>query len=547
MPVIQFKGKSAIESYHHTVPHHTLDIDNKLSLAKQPSLEGNLIIEGDNLLALKSLLPTHAGRIKCIYIDPPYNTGNEGWIYNDNLTQPQFKEWIGKTVGKEGEDATRHDKWCCMIFPRVQLLRELLTDDGAIFISIDDNEVHNLRSVMDEVFGYENFVASIVWQKRTSPDARATIGAAHDYIVVYARSIIKFKEQVKTLPLTEVRSSEYKNPDNDTRGSWASVDLTGQTGHATADQFYTIVTPAGKRFRPPKGRCWALAEATYLRLQEEGRIWFGKDGQSRPRLKKFLTDAEGTQAWTWWTNEEVGHNQEATKELAEIFGVGDAFSAPKPVRLIRRILKIATAKDSIVLDSFAGSGTTAHAVLMENHEDHGSRQFILVQMPYETEQQEKDRQNICERITRVRVESAMVGFKVRDAKGKASRISGLGGEFTYVRVGKPIYDEHRDLGKNPPSYEQMARYIWYTETSRPFDAKQLDEKTGLIGKLNGASYYLLYSPGDKDARGLDTTWLKDLKDKNPRKVVYCEKIWIHREDLKQFGDVRPMLVPFNLK
>src|SRR3989454_12527704 len=189
VPIIQFKGKTAVESYHRVVPHHTLGVDLKLSLGKKPSLDGNLIIEGDNLIALKSLLPTYAGRIKCICIDPPYTTGNEGWIYNDNLTQPQFKEWIGNAVGKEGEDACRHDKWCCMMYPRLQLLKELLRDDGAIFVSIDDNEVQHLRMLMDEIFGTDNFLAQVVWQKVYSPrmDAKG-FSNDHDYLVVYRRS-----------------------------------------------------------------------------------------------------------------------------------------------------------------------------------------------------------------------------------------------------------------------------------------------------------------------------------------------------------------------
>ena len=192
MPVLQFKGKSAIESYHHVVPHHRLEFDEKLSVlpkGEKPGLDGNLIIEGDNLLALKALLPTHAGRVKCIYIDPPYNTGNEGWVYNDNLTQPQFKEWIGRTVGKEGEDACRHDKWCCMMYPRLELLKELLREDGAIWISIDDNEVHHLRCLMNEVFGSENFIATVIWQKMDSPKNTAIhLSEDHDYIVVYAKN-----------------------------------------------------------------------------------------------------------------------------------------------------------------------------------------------------------------------------------------------------------------------------------------------------------------------------------------------------------------------
>ncbi len=192
MPTLDFKGKSVIETHHHTVPHHALELDPKLSVlpkGRKPALDGNLIIEGDNLLALKALLPTHAGKIKCVYIDPPYNTGNEGWVYNDNLTQPQFKEWIGQTVGKEGEDATRHDKWCCMMYPRLELLRELLRDDGAIFISIDDNEVQNLRQIMGEVFGHENFVATIIWEKVYSPKSTARhLSENHDYIVLYAKN-----------------------------------------------------------------------------------------------------------------------------------------------------------------------------------------------------------------------------------------------------------------------------------------------------------------------------------------------------------------------
>src|SRR5947209_6281258 len=222
MPVLQFKGKTAIESYHHSVPHHTLDFDGKLSVlgkGEKPGLDGNLIIEGDNLLALKSLLPTHAGRIKCIYIDPPYNTGNEGWVYNDNLTQPQFKEWIGQTVGKEGEDATRHDKWCCMMYPRLQLLKELLRDDGIIFVSIDDNEVHHLRMMMDEIFRVEMPLATLVW-KRRSPSGmkKNAVSVDHEYVLLYAKD--PAKAQLSGL----VRTAE-DYPFEDEGGKYASTDL----------------------------------------------------------------------------------------------------------------------------------------------------------------------------------------------------------------------------------------------------------------------------------------------------------------------------------
>jgi len=241
--------------------------------------------------------------------------------------------------------------------------------------------------LMNEVFGEENFLASAVWQKRTSPDARATLGAAHDYVLAYARSLEELKASFRSLPLSDDRRREYRNPDNDPRGDWASVDLTGQTGHATPSQYYEIITPTGIRYRPPEGRCWALAEATFKQMVAEARIWFGQDGTARPRLKRYLSEAEGTRAWTWWPKDEVGHNQEATQELADLLELPDLFDNPKPVRLLKRMLALTTeptAQGDIVLDFFAGSCTAAHAVLDLNHEDGGNRHFIMVQLPEPT-------------------------------------------------------------------------------------------------------------------------------------------------------------------
>jgi adenine-specific DNA-methyltransferase len=246
MPVLQFKGKTAIESYHHTVPHHILDFDAKLSVlpkGQKPSLDGNLIIEGDNLLALKALLPTHAGRIKCIYIDPPYNTGNEGWIFNDNLTQPQFKEWIGQTVGKEAEDFCRHDKWCCMMYPRLQLLKELLREDGVIFVSIGDDEIADLRFLMDEIFGEINFIAHIVWQKRYVSNVTAQfLSDMHDHILLFARQrmAVKLQKMERDQELLE----DYRNPDNDPRGDWRAQDLSASKPYKAG--VFTIKGPTGK-------------------------------------------------------------------------------------------------------------------------------------------------------------------------------------------------------------------------------------------------------------------------------------------------------------
>ncbi len=561
MPVLNFKGKTAVDTHHHTVPHHVLEVDRKLSelpKGEAPSLDGNLIIEGDNLLALKSLLPTHAGKVKCIYIDPPYNTGNEGWIYNDNLTQPQFKEWIGREVGREGEDACRHDKWCCMMYPRLQLLRELLREDGSIWISIDDNEVHHLRAIMDEVFGTTNFVACFVWQKRYSRENRPPVGVVHDYIVVYSRMPDTFGRIRNRLPPSEESRAVYRNPNNDPKGDWRPIPITAQEGHATKEQFYEIVGPTGKVHRPPPGRCWGLSRETFETLRREGRIYFGKDGTAQPNVIRYWSEVEGFVPWTWWPHEEVGNTDEAKKELFEFFAKDSAFDSPKPTRLVRRILEIYTSPKGgdIVLDSFAGSGTTGHSVMALNSEDGGDRKFVLVQMPHDMKTSEAGGLNICRDIAAERLRKVVRGYTTSraTAKGNEKRVTvpGLGGSFTYVRVGPPLLGDYRNWGETLPSYEDLARYVFFTETGTELDPKKGNRKTGKIGERGNASYYLLYTPDPKASVPLDQKALDDLaQDKNPRKVVYCEKVWAHREDLqrmrKEVGDVRTMLLPFQVK
>ncbi len=554
MPIIQFKGKTAVESYHRVVPHHTLELDPKLSLAKKPSLDGNLIIEGDNLIALKSLLPTHAGKIKCIYIDPPYNTGNEGWVYNDNLTQPQFKEWIGQMVGKEGEDATRHDKWCCMMYPRLQLLKELLSDDGAIFISIDDNEVHHLRMLMDGIFGEENFVATIIWHKMDSPKNTAVhFSEDHDYIVVYARHAANWSPNL--LERNAEMIARYKNPDNDPRGVWLLSDLTRR--EYREHDYYEIKLPSGRKIIPgprPSGSYWRVSREILRSTLGSRQTEFGLGkGNAMPRRKRFLTDVrEGVVPQTiWsWDGKSVGSTRNAKQDLSQLLDKQsgeDIFTTPKPVELLRRIINVSADKNSIILDSFAGSGTTAHAILELNKEDGGNRKFILVQQAFDTKENEKEKFNICEKITRERVLRVAKGYSYKTQTGKTEKVEGLGGEFAYVRVGQKLMGEYRDMGGKLPAYEEVARYIFFTETSQNFDASKVDKSSGKIGEWKGTSYYLLYSPNRKEERPLDMEFLKNLKDRNPRKVIYCEKIWAHREDLGRFGDIRPMLVPFNLK
>ena len=300
--------------------------------------DDNMLIHGDNLLALKSLEVRFAGQVKCIYIDPPYNTGYAFEHYDDNL---------------------EHSQWLNLMRPRLEILRNLLSDDGSIWISIDDDEQAYLKVLCDEVFGRQAFITSMIWQKRTSPDMRAVISDAHDYILLYAKNKEIFKACRNRLPLSDEQAKSYKNPDNDSRGRWGSVDITGQTGHATESQYYEITLPSGKKMRPPQGRCWALAESTFNELVADNRIWFGNDGNARPRKKIFLSESQGVTPWTWWTNKEVGHNQEAKKENIALFGNSNSFDTPKPERLIERIIHIASNPGDLVLDSFLGSGTTA--------------------------------------------------------------------------------------------------------------------------------------------------------------------------------------------
>ena len=295
----------------------------------------NKLIFGDNLLALKALEQEYTGKVKCVFIDPPYNTGSAFQHYDDGL---------------------EHSIWLGLMRDRLEIIRNLLSDDGSIWITIDDNEAHYLKVLCDEIFGRSNFVANAVWQKRTSPDIRASIGAGHDHILVYSKSLTIFKKVLNKLPKTEKQKLTYKNLDNDPRGPWVSSDFTAQ-GYRP-NQMYIVTTPRGKTYDPPEGRCWKNIESVFLNQVEEGRIWFGKNGNSVPRKKTYLLESEGQVAWSWWPNSEVGHNQEAKKEVNILFGAQNTFDTPKPERLIERVLTLATNPGDLVLDSFAGSGTT---------------------------------------------------------------------------------------------------------------------------------------------------------------------------------------------
>ncbi len=407
MPTLDWIGKQAVRNHHREVPYRLLKCDKALSVGDPGS--GNLVVQGDNLVALKALLPYYAGQVKCIYIDPPYNTGNEGWVYNDATNSPEIRQWLGRVVGAEAEDLSRHDKWLCMMYPRLQLLRQFLSDDGAIFVSIDDNAVGYLRLLMDEVFGPLNFIATVAWQKRYSRENRSAIGDAHEYVLVYARNPERFKETRHRIPMNAKQAKVYKNANNHPDGPWRVIPMTAQ-GYRP-NQMYPITTDSGKVVRPSDGRCWSMIEPEFEKLRQAKRISFGKRGDSAPGVIRFLSEVEGLVPWTWWPHEEVGHTDEAKKEIRTLLGTSDAFDTPKPVRLLTRVLQIASDKDSLILDSFAGSGTTGHAVLDLNRQDGGSRRFILIEME----------EAVCRDVTTQRLTRVLQDDAARQPGGGGAR------------------------------------------------------------------------------------------------------------------------------
>lgn len=397
---------------------------------------GNLYIEGDNLEVLKLLREDYLGKVKMIYIDPPYNTGND-FVYEDDFSQTagEFRDKSGmfdedgnmilQNYEVNSESNGRfHTDWLNMIYPRLKVARDLLTEDGVIFISIDDNEVENLRKVCDEVFGERNHIASIIWQRRTSPDMRKLVSTAHDYILLYTKNSSLLELAINKVQLNEKDASNYSNPDNDPRGPWASSDFTAQGFRP--NQMYEIETPGGAKYLPPEGKCWKNVESEFLKQCGDGRFWFGKDGKGVPRRKTFLFEKEGKNIWTWWPNTEVGHTQEATQEVKKIFEGHTFFDYPKPLRLLSKIVQIGTKKDSIILDFFSGSATTAHAVMQLNAEDGGNRRFIMVQLPELTDKKSEaykaGYKNICE-IGKERIRRA--GKKIMEELATKKAENGL--------------------------------------------------------------------------------------------------------------------------
>ena len=489
MPTLDFEGKSHIYAHHYTVPCAPLVPDPAKSVG-EPSVDGNLVIHGDNLYGLKALLPRYHGRAKCVYIDPPYNTGNEGWSYNDNARGPVLQRWYRDNGPVDGDDPERHEKWLCMMWPRLQLLKELLRDDGVILVSIDDNELHHLRMLMDEIFGEENFIVKIIWKKRSTPPNDKIIGANHEYILAYSKDLASVNLNLRER--TEEQNARYRNPDNHPRGPWVAGDLMANVkgGRYVESLRFSITNPhTGEEHWPGTSGNWRFSQEKIEDLLAKDEIWFGANQRGRPKLKRFLEDVKAgiTYPSIW---DFVPMNIEGSSEMERIFGDPTAFESPKPSGFIRECLRLATNSGDLVLDSFAGSGTTAQAVLELNREDDGDRKFILVEC-----------EDSADTVTAERVRRVIAG--VPDAKDAALR-EGLGGSFTYCTLGAPISAEGMLRGEDGdlPPYESLAAWLLHTATGVSVGTGQLRamNEEGHFYSDGEKDYYLLYEP--------DVEWLR---------------------------------------
>ena len=492
------------------VPYRLLEEAPDLSSGEPDT--GNILIQGDNLEALKALLPFYAGQVKCIYIDPPYNTHSAFEHYDDSL---------------------EHTQWLAMIWPRLELLRDLLAEDGSIWVNIDDSEAHYLKVIMDEIFGRNSFVAMNVWQKRYSRENREAIGDVHEYICVFSKSLEIFKKTRNRVPLTEEQEKIYKNPNNDPRGRWRGIPMTAQ-GYRP-NQMYEIVSPGGAAHLPPEGRCWSMIEPEFLKLREAGRIYFGRDNNSQPNVIRYLSEVEGFVPWTWWPSSEVGHTDESKKEIHALFGKKDAFDTPKPERLIQRILHIATNPGDLVLDSFLGSGTTA-AVAHKM-----GRRYIGIEMGEHA---------VTHCVPRLR--------KVIDGEqggiSKSVNWQG-GGGFRFYRLGPPVFDEAGQI-RADIRFPVLAAHVWFSETGQPWNGSG---DSPFLGLHDDHAYALLYNGilGDRRPNGgnvLTRATLATIREEIERKharfngplTVYGEQSRLASATLERAG-ITFKQMPYDVK
>ena len=569
MPTLEWIGKAKVVNHHLEVPYRVLERQysyDENGRHDDDNGSENMIIHGDNLEALKSLLPKYEGRVKCIYIDPPYNTGNEGWVYNDNVNDPRIKKWLGTVVGKEGEDLSRHDKWLCMMYPRLKLLQKLLADDGVIFISIDDTEYANLKLICDEIFGSNCFVSNISWQRTysTRNDSKGIVNEV-EHLVVYS----KLPDwNPNKLPRTAEMDAKYKNPDNDIM-PWTSSDAFAPGAATHQGMVYAIQHPfTGKLLYPYNGACWRYQQDTMLeymngwtkyelreiddaekraeicgvsekevrsgvmgilladtldiakenasqilRRGQWPRFYFTNGGKGGIRRKTYIDSVEGKPPTNYWPYADVGHTDEAAKIVKAIFGGKATFDTPKPPRLIERILQIAGENNTLVLDSFAGSGTTAHAVLNMNKADGGHRKFILVEM-----------MDYADSITAERVKRVIRGY----GEGK-NAVEGTGGNFSFYDLGEPLL--HGDVLNENVGVEKIREYVYFTDTKASLPESHPDEPY-FMGVHIGSAYYFYYEK--KTATTLNREFLHTVKTKADAYVIYADLCTLSDAELEKY-------------
>ncbi|WP_299430527.1 site-specific DNA-methyltransferase [uncultured Maribacter sp.] len=560
MPTLNWIGKDKVVSHHQDVPYKILE--HKYGFDEQGQTEnevnrGNKIIHGDNLEALKALLPEYEGRVDMIYIDPPYNTGKEKWVYNDNVKHPKIQKWLGEIVGTDGEDLTRHDKWLCMMYPRIKLLHKLLKDDGVFYCSIDDYEQGNLKPMLDLIFGPNNFLNNIIWQRAYAPiNTKKRFSANHDFVVCYAKN----KSQVNLLlPRTEDADSKYQNIDNDSRGLWRTDNFT--VGPRVEANVYEIITPSGRKCLPPSGRSWLLSKERFKEAVEDNRIWFGKDGSNIPATKRFKTEVkDGITPMTVWPYSEVGHTQDAKKEIKMLFPKSKLpFETPKPTSLMEKILSLKDNPNAIILDSFAGTASTAHAVLNLNKKDGGNRKFIMVELEdyadsitatrikkviqgYEFSGKQKETLkeysiNITnlkkadkilkqyddykndEQYSKVALTENNGAISIVGEKMVSGKREGIGGAFDFYELGKPIFEENENLNEEVGE-DKIRNYIYYTETKQPLKKLQSKDAKYLLDNYQDTGYYFYY---EKDSlTTLDNNSLSIISELQEQYIIYAD-------------------------
>ncbi len=583
MPELHFKGKEFVFNHHLGVPYRPLQPDATKSVGGA-ALDGNLIIQGDNLHALKALMPLYAGKVDCIFIDPPYNTGNEGWSYNDNVNSPILREWLSMNP-IDKEDMLRHDKWLCLMYPRFKLLYELLSEQGSFWMTLDDNEIHRARAVLDEIFGEENFVACCIWHKVYSPKNTAQyFSEDHDYILVYAKNKADWRPNL--LERTEEMEARYDNPDNDPRGPWKPSDLSARNYYSEGT--YPIECPSGRKIDgPPTGMYWRVKESKFWALDKDKRIWWGEDGNNIPAIKRFLSEVkDGRVPQTIWHYDEVGHTQDAKKQLLSILNFensDDVFITPKPVSLLERVLELATQPTSIVLDSFAGSGTTGHAVLEANRKDGGDRKFILVECEAYADSLTAERMRrvvqgyAFKGTTKEELLSTKISFTslkkadkllaqiqgienleghrfdkitkkiekdtltVVGEKKMTETVEGLGGSFTYCTLGEPLDLDKLLTGEALPDYLSLGSWLFHTATMAALEPAKVNEAEWYLGESSQYHVWLVYHPELEFLKSRDAALTLNLAQKiaaaktGKKHLVFAAAKFVPNKDLLPMG------------